>query len=912
MQRRHQGPRSPTRYAPSSLEQTIARRWDRAQSFAPSARARRGQKPFSVVLPPPNITGTLHLGHALNGVLQDVLVRYHRMRGDDTVWVPGTDHAGIATQNVVERSLREEGKTRHDLGREQFVERVWAWKEEYGHRITQQLKTLGLSCDWSRERFTLDPAYTRAVQEAFLHYAKAGLITRGERIVNWCPRCASAISDLEVVYVEEDATLYTITYGPLALATVRPETKFGDTGVAVHPDDDRYRQYVGKEIEIDTVLGPARIRVVADAAVDPAFGTGVIKVTPAHDFTDFEIGQRHGLPPRQVIGEDGRMTEHAGPFAGLSVPEARAAVVAALQQKGLLVKEEPYPHRVGTCARCGTAIEPLISKQWFLKMAPLAAPAIEVLERGLIRFHPPRWREAVLAWLRGGRDWCISRQLWWGHRIPAWWCQTGMQRSDVGGQKSDPTPDRRSPTSTSGSKGHYVVSIAKPKRCPHCDGRDFVQDPDVLDTWFSSALWPFAVFGWPEATSDLRRFTPTSLLVTAPDILSLWVARMVFSGLEFLDGKRYLPAKQYGKRRGEQRVTFRDVLVHPTVLTVAGKRMSKSKGIGVDPLDLIAAYGADATRFGLLLQYRDDAQSLRFDEAAVRAARNFVNKVWNVAWFLERWGKRRAGRSPAPTIFDRWMQTRLAETTAQVTEHLEHYRAGDAARLLHDFVWDDLADWYLEVSKVPGLASPDVAREVFRRTLGLLHPFLPFVTEGLFERFGDRKRLLAVSPWPDRRRVSRLTTRDVRMISAFQQVVRDLRSARALFGLPPSAKLRVRVGGIDLKLLVPAIAFLAGCSEVHPSGTSGTWVVLPSSGRVPVAIDRAHFQGIDLQARLEGAERRVRDLRGRVGEEEDRLAAMVGKARSEIVGAHETRLAHLRQTLRDQEAVLAALRRMVS
>lgn len=881
--------RSAKPYDPSTVEPKIYRRWERAGVFTPSTKPRHGRKPFVIVIPLPNVTGSLHMGHALQHTVMDALTRHHRMCGDDALLVPGTDHAGIATQNVVERELQNEGTTRMALGREAFVERVWQWKKRYGQIIDDQMRKLGDSCDWSRYHFTMDQGYAQAVQEAFIHYARTGRIYRGERIINWCPRCASAISDLEVEHQEEDAVLYTIKYGPLHLATVRPETKFGDSGVAVHPKDTRYRQYVGRELDIETVLGPAKIRVVADEAVDQNFGTGVVKVTPGHDFTDFEIAARHGLPVKKVIGEDGRMNEHAGPFAGLTVPEARKAVVEVLRSKGLLVKEEPYRHTIGVCARCGTTIEPLVSKQWFVRMAPLAVPAREAIEHGLVSFSPPRWREATLDWLRNVKDWCISRQLWWGHRLPVWYCQTG---------RNSKFPD-----------GHVVFSVAKPKSCPECGGKVFVQDPDVLDTWFSSALWPFAVFGWPEATADLKRFYPTSVLTTAPEILSLWVVRMIFSGLEFMDGKFYLPAKRYGKRRPDQRVPFHHVIIHPTVLTLHGKRMSKSKGTGVDPLDLIARYGADATRFGLLLQYRHDQQALRFDENAIRAARNFVNKLWNISRFLTQ----RMDQSTSPrrlTPFDRWILSRLHETMRAVTNALGEYRFGEAAKMLHDFVWDDYADWYVEASKMPGITSASVARDVFTTALQLLHPFTPFVTEKLWEDFGDGKGFLVVSSWPEPASERTSWAPALAEVGSVQAVARDIRAARALLAISPGTVLPVTLrGSSDVALdLYPAVEFLARV-RIEIGARGKEWVPLPTRGVTGgVFLHRRALSGMDLSARLAGAERRVEETDQGITEATRRLDAMRKGAPAEVIAEAEAALAARRRERAEGAAAVSALR----
>ncbi len=908
-------------YDPQSVERGISRRWERAKVFSPPAARRRGRTSFAIVIPPPNITGSLHVGHALNGAMQDVLIRYHRMRGDDTVWVPGTDHAGIATQNVVEKELRSEGKTRQDLGREKFLERVWAWKERYGETITQQIRRLGCSCDWSRARFTLDAEYVRAVQEAFIHYAHRGLIYRGDRIVNWCPRCASSISDLEVRYEEKEDVLYAVRYpltkrtgnrksgtgtGHIVVATTRPETMLGDAAVAVHPDDERYTALVGKRVRLP--LTDREIPIVADRAVDPHFGTGAVKVTPAHDATDAEIAKRHGLPTRNVIGEDGQMTAAVpAPYRGLSADAAREQVLTDLRARGLLVQETPHRHSVGSCERCGTVVQPLVSKQWFVRMKPLAQPAIDVVEEGLITFHPPRWKKPFLAWLRGVKDWCISRQLWWGHRLPVWYCQAGKRNSKL-------------------EYAHIVFSTVKPRRCPECGGREFVQDPDVLDTWFSSALWPLAVFGWPEATADLARFYPTTVLTTAPEILHLWVARMVFSGLEFTNRKTYLPATQYGKTNRAGQVPFRDVIIHQTVLNIRGQRMSKSLGTGIDPLELIEKYGADATRFGILVQLHGDQQALRFDEHAVRTGRNVVNKLWNIGRFLERQARsrrhevggkqRRAASRLSSLAFDTWIQGRLADVTEEVTNDLNAYRFGEALRTLHAFLWDEFADWYVEVCKVPEMTAPRVARDVFVTLLRLFHPFLPFVTEELWRTFGDHP-LLTTASWPMERRTKQRSagkTKALGSVAIIQAVVRHLRSVRTLLGIPAGQNIPVRIWGeASLLPLFPVVMFLAGCRTVaNGARDAGAWVPLPRVGRVRMALQRDALAGLDLTAHLEAARRRAAQSRVLVQSTEQRLETMRKGAPTTVVAQAEERLIVERRDLRELERAVELLSRFLT
>jgi valyl-tRNA synthetase len=694
-----------TTYDPCSVEERWYRYWLDGGFF--DADPGGDRKPFCIVIPPPNVTGILHMGHALNNTVQDVLVRWHRMRGDNTLWLPGTDHAGIATQARVERQLAEEGLTKDDLGRERFLERVWAWKEQYGGTIIRQLKRLGASCDWRRERFTMDEGCSRAVREAFRHLYHKGLIYRGSYIVNWCPQCRTTISDIEVEHSEERGTLTYIRYPGLegaddiVVATTRPETMLGDTAVAVHPDDPRYRRLIGRQVLLPIMN--RRLPVIADAAVDPEFGTGAVKVTPGHDPADFEMGRRHGLEEITVIGKDGLMTPEAGAYAGLPAAEARRQVVAELQRLGLIVRIEDYSHSVGHCYRCETVIEPLVSEQWFVRMKPLAEPALDVVRQGRIRFFPERFTRIYLGWLENIKDWCISRQLWWGHRIPVWYCRTCSE---------------------------VICPESDPDVCPRCGGTDLEQDPDVLDTWFSSALWPFSTLGWPDRTPELDYYFPTSVLVTARDIIFFWVARMIFMSCEFLHD-----------------IPFRDVLINSLVLDHLGRKMSKSFGNIKDPLEVIDSYGADTLRFTLLTGNTPGSE-MRFQQERVESARNFANKVWNASRFaLMNLGDFDPGPDAAEfereplTLADRWILSRFNWTAGEVDRNLEAYELGEAARLLYEFIWNELCDWYIELVK-PRLYGEDpesrgVARHVLwyvlRHTLELLHPFMPFLTEEIWQ-----------------------------------------------------------------------------------------------------------------------------------------------------------------------------------
>ena len=703
-----------TRYDPKSVEQRWYDAWEQRGYF--KARESLTGKTFTISMPPPNITGDLHMGHAMY-TLQDVLIRWHRMLGDTALWVPGTDHAAIATQNVLEKQLARKGSSKEAIGREAWDRLVQTWYDKTGHTILQQMRRLGFSADWSRIRFTMDPAYVEAIRYVFVQLWKEGLIYRGPRIVNWCPRDQSAISDLEVQYEEEDGHLYYLDYpvdggGVISVATARPETMVGDSGVAVHPDDWRYKDLIGKFVVLPIVH--RRVPIVADDAVDQEFGTGAVKVTPGHDATDYDIGERHHLPVRSILSLDGRMDIPEVPaLHGLPVPAARERIVELLRAEGALQKVEPYRHSVGHCDRCGAVIEPIVSAQWWVRMKPLAEPAIAVAESADLRFHPERWREQYLRWMRNIRDWNISRQLWLGHRIPVWTCVNG----------------------------HAVAYLTDPEQCEQCGNRQLTQDPDVLDTWFSSSLWPFVTLGWPADTTDLRRFYPTQVLDTARDILYLWVARMVFMSLHFLNT-----------------MPFSDVLIHGTVLAPDGRRMSKSLGTGVDPLDMIERYGADATR-AWCAYFGTGGQDIRFSEEKIKSYQLFANKLWNATRLLVT--KLPASASVAPideaTLepADTWILGRLSAVTRLVSESFERFEFGPAIDALYEFSWHEFADDYLELIK-PRLPAADpstttalaVAVHVLETTLRLLHPIMPFVTEELWQRLPHEGETIMYAPWP--------------------------------------------------------------------------------------------------------------------------------------------------------------------
>jgi valyl-tRNA synthetase len=820
------------RYEPAAVEARWYPIWEKHGYFRPEVPSRK--KPFSIVIPPPNVTGSLHMGHALDNSLQDIVVRLKRMDGFNTLWQPGTDHAGIATQVVVERQLAAEGKKKDELGREAFVKRVWQWKEESGGAIIRQLKRLGASCDWSRERFTMDEGLSRAVREVFVRLYKEGLIYRDDYIVNWCPRCQTVLSDLEVEREERDAEFVYIKYGPLTLGTVRPETKLGDTGLAVHPKDKRYKKYVGKTLDIPSVDGNIRVKVVADAAVDPKFGTGVIKVTPGHDPVDFEIGRRHKLPVRTVIGFDGRMTAAAGKYAGMDRFETRKKIVEDMQALGLIDHIEPYRHAVGVCYRCKTVVEPLVSKQWYVNVKPLARKAVAAVRTRKIRIIPRGWTKTYYHWMNNIRPWCISRQLWWGHRIPAWYCE---------------------------KDGSVHVSRTDLAACPTCKG-PVRQDPDVLDTWFSSGLWPFSTLGWPDKTPELRMFYPTSLLVTGYDILFFWVARMAMLGLHVM-----------------KQVPFRDVYIHTLVRDPEGQKMSKTKGNVVDPVVLMDKYGTDALRFTMAGIAVPSVRDVRIADDRLEASRNFANKLWNASRLvlsnLEGYDPS-AAPAGTPDLAARWITSRLASTVAEVRAALDSYRFNDAANALYQFVWSELCDWYLEIAKLALYQTDDPARRratqhtlvtTLETTLRLLHPFMPFITEEIWQRLPHDGDSIMIAPYPKavRRRVDATAERDMAVLMG---AVAAIRTIRGEMRVPPGVTLAVtaKTAGTHGALLREHAALVQALARA-------TLTVDPRAAR-PRASALGVVGGTELYVTLEG----VVDL----GAERQRLEKEIRRAEEAI------------------------------
>jgi len=716
---------------------------------------------FAIVMPPPNVTGSLHIGHMLNHTVHDVLVRRKRMQGFNTLWLPGMDHAGIATQNVVERELRKEGKSRHDLGREKFVERVWCWKKEYGGIILNQIRRIGSSCDWSRERFTLDEGLSKAVREVFVRLYEEGLIYRGKRLINWCPRCLTALSDLEVKYQTSDSKLYHIRYPLKAkpgreaafveVATTRPETMLGDTAVAVHPDDQRYTRYVGDAVVLPLV--GRELPFVQDAAVDPKFGTGVVKVTPAHDLADFDMGHRHNLEQISVIGEDARITAAGGAYAGLDRFEARKKIVEDLEAAGLLVKVESLANSIGHCERCSTVVEPLLSLQWFVSIKPLADPAIAAVETGRTRFVPANWANTYFEWMRNIRDWCISRQLWWGHRIPAWYCACG----------------------------EVIVSKVDPEKCPKCGSQELRQDSDVLDTWFSSGLWPFSTLGWPDQTEDLKTFYPGALLITGYDIIFFWVARMMMFGIKFMD-----------------EVPFRDVYITGIIRDAERQKMSKSKGNVVDPLALCDKYGTDAVRFALA-RMGAPGTDIALSEDQLESYRNFSTKVWNAARFIFRYLEEGDRLATAATLkqsdlslADRWILSRLDLCAWEANDSLEQYNLHEAARTIYRFFWHEFCDWYLEMVKLHPERSKPVLLFVFESTLRLLHPFMPFITEELWQTIPHNGESIVIAPYPQRDDALHDPEADSQM-DLVQDVIVKVRNIRSEMNVDTKKPVTVRI-----------------------------------------------------------------------------------------------------------------------
>lgn len=852
-------------YDPKQVEDKTYRFWVEKRYF--HAEPNPKKKPYTIVIPPPNITGQLHLGHALDCTLQDSIIRFKRMQGYEALWLPGTDHASIATEAKIVEAMRKEGVTKDDLGREGFLERAWEWKKTYGGKIVEQLKKMGSSCDWERERFTLDEGCSEAVKEVFVRLYEKGLIYRGERIINWCPHCLTSISDAEVEYEEHDGHFWHIRYplsdgsGYLEIATTRPETLLGDTALAVHPDDERYQALVGKTVILPLV--GREIPIVADSYVEMDFGTGVVKITPAHDPNDFEVGLRHNLPVINVMNDDATINENGGKYRGMDRYECRKQIVADLEAEGFLIKVEDHKHNVGSCYRCSTTVEPRVSKQWFVKMGPLAGPAIEAVRSGETKFVPDRFSKIYYHWMENIKDWCISRQLWWGHRIPAWYCQ---------------------------DCGEVIVAKEEPHTCPKCGSKNLQQDPDTLDTWFSSALWPFSTLGWPNQTEELKYFYPTSTLVTGYDIIFFWVARMIFSGVENM-----------GKS------PFETVFIHGIVRDAQGRKMSKSLGNGIDPLKVIDEYGADALRFTLATG-NSPGNDMRFVEEKVKASRNFANKIWNATRFILMNLSDEIDKPELPQRLqteDKWILSKLNTLIKEVTENLERFELGIAVQKLYDFIWDVLCDWYIELTKSRIQAGGESAKSaqqvliyVMNQCLKLLHPIMPFITEEIWQALPNDCESIMVAPWPQYRE-DLCFQQEEEDFEKVMSAIKAIRNRRAEMNVPPSKKARVFVKTLNTGMFESGAMFierLASASEVKVSGVapqqgedfSDAVQVITDSARIFIPLDELVDKEKEL-ARLE-KERKACDKDIAMVEQKLSSQGFIEKAPQNVVEAERAKL----------------------
>lgn len=863
-------------YDPGRVEDNTYRYWEEGGCF--SVKPDPTKEPYTIVIPPPNITGQLHMGHALDNTLQDILIRFKRMQGYAALWIPGTDHASIATEAKIVAAMKEEGISKEDIGRDGFLERAWEWKRVYGGRIINQLKKLGTSCDWSRERFTLDEGCSSAVREVFVRLYEKGLIYRGERMINWCPACRTSLSDIEVEFEEQQGHFWHLRYpmadgsGELLLATTRPETLLGDTAVAVHPEDERYQKFIGKNVILPLV--GREIPVVADEYVERDFGTGVVKITPAHDPNDFEVGLRHDLPIINVMNDDATINGQGGKYAGLTREEARKRIVADLEAEGFLVKVEPHTHNVGTCQRCHTTVEPRLSKQWFVKMEPLAKPALEAVQKGETRFIPERFDKIYYNWMENIKDWCISRQLWWGHRIPAFYCD---------------------------ACGTTVISKDDPDTCPNCHA-PLRQDEDTLDTWFSSALWPFSTLGWPEDTEDLKYFYPTTTLVTGYDIIFFWVARMIFSALE---------------HTGE--VPFKNVLMHGLVRDAQGRKMSKSLGNGIDPLEVIAEYGADALRM-MLATGNSPGNDMRYSEDRVKACRNFANKLWNASRFILMNLPEDMDTVTLPetlSLEDRWILSRCNDLIREVTDNLERFELGTALSKIYDFIWDIYCDWYIELAKPriqaggeTASAAQNVLVYVMRNMLKLLHPFMPFITEEIWQTLPGTDGSIMVSAWPEYVEAHSFPA-EVEDMERIIAAIRGVRNLRAEMGVPYSKKTKLYIETAQPEVYENGALFferLASSSSLETAPhyeLEGVVTVVTDTARIFIPmlelIDREkELARLDKERTL--AEKEIAIVQGKLGNE-----AFVQKAPTKLVEGEKEKLSRAEERLKKVLESIASL-----
>ena len=863
-------------YDPKQVEDRTYQFWLDGGYF--HAEPNPDKKPYTIVIPPPNITGQLHMGHALDETLQDILIRFRRMQGYETLWLPGTDHASIATEAKIVNAMKEEGLTKEDLGREGFLERAWEWKRKYGGRIIEQLKKLGSSCDWDRERFTLDDGCSEAVKEVFVNLYNKGLIYQGERIINWCPHCMTSISDAEVEYEEQAGHFWHLRYpltdgsGDVILATTRPETMLGDTAVAVNPKDVRYQNLIGKTVTLPLVN--REIPIVGDDYVDMEFGTGVVKITPAHDPNDYEVGRRHNLPILKVMNDDATMTEACGKYAGMERYAARKAIVKDLEEQGYLIKVEDHAHNVGTCYRCGTTVEPMVSKQWFVKMEPLAKPAIDVVRDGQIKLIPERMNKTYFNWMENIKDWCISRQLWWGHRIPAYYCE---------------------------DCGEVIVAKEAPEKCPKCGSTHLHQDEDTLDTWFSSALWPFSTLGWPNNTEELKYFYPTSTLVTGYDIIFFWVARMIFSGLEHMGD-----------------IPFNTVLFHGLVRDAQGRKMSKSLGNGIDPLEIIDQYGADALRFTLATG-NTPGNDMRFSDEKVIASRNFANKIWNASRFVMMNLKDENMSLELPNdlaIEDKWVLSKYNKLVQEVTDNLEKFELGIAVSKLYDFIWDVFCDWYVELAKSrlweDGEGS-DTARKVLvyvmTNTLKLLHPFMPFITEEIWQALPHEGESIMVSAWPVYREELNFSAEE-KEFEKVMDAIKAVRARRSEMNVPPSKKATLYIETASEEIFRQSEAFLTRLAWADqivlgaPEDAQSCVQVITDSAKIFMPLSQLVDREKEI-ARLtkekQACEKDIAFLSGKLNN-----PGFVAKAPEKVINEQRAKLEKAQELLQKIESSLAA------
>ncbi|MBQ8135380.1 MAG: valine--tRNA ligase [Clostridia bacterium] len=865
-------------YSPGEFEERIYQFWEDGGFF--HAEVDKSKKPYCIMMPPPNITGKLHMGHALDETLQDILIRFKRMQGYSALWLPGTDHASIATEAKIVEAMRQEGIEKEDIGREKFLERAWEWKREYGNTIVEQLKKLGSSCDWQRQRFTLDEGCSKAVKDVFVRLYDKGLIYRGERIINWCPTCCTSISDAEVVFEEHEGSFWHLRYpltdgnGYIELATTRPETMLGDTAVAVHPDDERYKHLVGKTVTLPIV--GKEIPIIADSYVEMDFGTGVVKITPAHDPNDFEVGLRHHLPVINIMEENGTINENGGKYQGMDRYEARKAIVRELEESGYLIKIEPIKHNVGSCYRCKTIVEPRVSKQWFVKMKPLAEPAIECVRSGKTKFVPERFDKIYYNWMENIRDWCISRQLWWGHRIPVWYC------SDC---------------------GETIVAKETPCSCPKCGKSNLTQDPDTLDTWFSSALWPFSTLGWPDKTPELEYFYPTNTLVTGYDIIFFWVARMIFSAVEQTDLQ-----------------PFDTVFIHGIVRDANGIKMSKSLGNGIDPLEVIKEMGADALRFFLVMG-NSPGNDMRFIPEKVEACRNFANKLWNAARFIHINIDDYDVKNELPdelTAEDQWIISTLNKTGKEITESLEKFELGVAVQKIYDFIWDCLCDWYIELAKARLQGEGQSAQNarqvlvwVMDKTLKLLHPFMPFITEEIWQSMPHDGKTIMTQAYPEYSEKYNFpeAAKHTEMV---MDAIKAIRNRRAEMNVPPSRKAKVYIAAKDQETFRNGSVFfsrLASASEVEIAESfdiEGAVTVVTADAKIYIPMDELVDKEAELKRlnkELEAAEKDLEFNRKKLNNQ-----GFMAKAPEKVVAEVRANAAKFAEKIEMIQAAIDALK----